>query len=504
MSNRRLPLGLIIIAPIAAGFGLYAFTGQAEVKNPNETPTTTASATVDASIATAIAADRTAFAATPTAVVDPSLTTPATASVRGEFHDGARVRVNTPGDCLNARTSPSTALDYVIVQTCLPHGHEGVLSGEAQQGDGYWWWYLAPYGWVVEEYLEYVGEDDLRQAQAPELAGFGRIAFVRDGDIWLMNADGSEQRMILDRPANSVYADEPYELHWSPDGTKIAFVVHTQTSESAFPQELQVIDASQGALLLFVPEADGVEWSPDSRTISTIRNGEVSMEGTEGIPMLVDVATGVRRDLAAAPFWMTRPPAFNHDGTKLLLTYATWDDAAQTGESAILIWDTHGRELDRLERGDGNGTFFWSPKWSPVDDRIAMHMTSVDGAGNVIYDLARQTIVASAAKPPTSTKAGGKCGSPDMFRMLWSRDAAAILFDFTMGDTNANGVWVWDIASGSQKLTMANAASEASPGPNGRFVFTSWGNATSHIVAGDASGGYARLITDGWAAAWAP
>jgi Tol biopolymer transport system component len=44
-----------------------------------------------------------------------------------------------------------------------------------------------------------------------------RIAFVRDGDIWVMNADGSHQRRLThDRAIEG----NPV---WSPDGTKIAF-----------------------------------------------------------------------------------------------------------------------------------------------------------------------------------------------------------------------------------------------------------------------------------------
>ena len=496
MRERRLPVGMIIIAPVAAGLAVYAFTVKGTVPDPSAATVTPTSTAVSFD-------DPTQIVEEPTAGPPAYPTPPPTAAARGQLRDGVRARVNTPGDCLNARNSPSTQNDWVIVQTCLLHGHEGVIAGPATQSDGHWWWYLAPYGYVAEEYLEYAGDIDLRQAQAPWLAGTGRIAFVRDGDIWLMNADGSDQHVLLDRP-DATSGNGPHELHWSPDGTKIAFFAVQETRAGIYEQELQVIDSEAGALLFFRSGYAGIEWSPDSRTISTISSPENSMGGTSGFPTLVDVVTGIERPLwAGERFWMTRPAAFNHDGTKLLLTYAPFDDASQTNESAILVWDTQGRELARIDQSPGE-SFYYSPKWSPVEDLIAIHVQSPTESGNAVWDFAQGGIIASQAVPARSTKSGGKCGSPDMFRMLWSRDGAHILYDFSDGDTNANGIWAWDVARDRQTLTIASAAGDPSPGPEGRFVFTSWGNGESFIVTGDTNGGYARIITDGSAAAWAP
>ena len=48
----------------------------------------------------------------------------------------------------------------------------------------------------------------------------GRIVFAHDGDIWVMNADGSGRTQLTDHP------DEDFDPAWSPDGSQIAFRSH--------------------------------------------------------------------------------------------------------------------------------------------------------------------------------------------------------------------------------------------------------------------------------------
>jgi hypothetical protein len=100
---------------------------------------------------------------------------------RGQLRDGAGVRVAAgAGDCLNARSQPSLDDSFTIINFCLPDGFEGYISGNPQEADGRWWWYIAGAGWVAEEWLEFQRYADLRAPQQPQLSSAGRIAFVRD------------------------------------------------------------------------------------------------------------------------------------------------------------------------------------------------------------------------------------------------------------------------------------------------------------------------------------
>ena len=171
MDIRRLPLGLMLMVPVLLGLGVFAFTNSSPSPGPDETPTVTE--------------------ASPYPTVTPS---------------------------------PTIEIDYTPDPGLLTAIAGEQASGAAMQADGHWWWYMAGTGWVAEDYLVYVRDADLSQPQAPSLAGLGRIAYIRDGDLWLMNADGSDQHMLADigDPPGEPSDGYVQDLHWSPDGTMLA------------------------------------------------------------------------------------------------------------------------------------------------------------------------------------------------------------------------------------------------------------------------------------------
>jgi Tol biopolymer transport system component/N-acetylneuraminic acid mutarotase len=63
--------------------------------------------------------------------------------------------------------------------------------------------------------------------QAPEWSPDGRrIAFERNGDIWVVNADGSNQIQLTNNSATE------FIPHWSPDGSRIAFTRSVDASNT--------------------------------------------------------------------------------------------------------------------------------------------------------------------------------------------------------------------------------------------------------------------------------
>jgi Tol biopolymer transport system component len=99
-------------------------------------------------------------------------------------------------------------------------------------------------------------------APTPVGGANGLIAFTstRDGnsEIYVMNADGSNQRNLTNDPAENV------SPAWSPDGQRLAFLRVEPRAVT-----LLVVNADGGSLkqLASIPTASSISWSPDGQIL---------------------------------------------------------------------------------------------------------------------------------------------------------------------------------------------------------------------------------------------
>ncbi len=110
---------------------------------------------------------------------------------------------------------------------------------------------------------------DLEDVQAPTLSPDGtQIIYTRrwidrmndswESSLWIMNADGSRNRMLIDGSS----------ARWSPDGTRIAFLARGEPSGTQI--FVRWMDA-EGAVTQVTRVTEGpsdIEWSPDGRSIA--------------------------------------------------------------------------------------------------------------------------------------------------------------------------------------------------------------------------------------------
>src|SRR5688572_10768509 len=95
----------------------------------------------------------------------------------------------------------------------------------------------------------------------------GKIVYSTEGDVYVINADGSERTRLTDNPA------EDFDPVWSPSGTQIAFRSHRDGNEEVYVMN------SDGSNQLNISNAPGGDyspaWSPDERWIAFMsdRNG---------------------------------------------------------------------------------------------------------------------------------------------------------------------------------------------------------------------------------------
>ena len=112
-----------------------------------------------------------------------------------------------------------------------------------------------------------------------------RIAFMNDYELWIMNADGSDQRRLIEGEAR--------DLTWSPDGTKIAFESQDAPGMS-IDYDLWIVNAD-GTGKQRVTNTPGLElynpvWSPDGAKLAFV--GYPDRSNRKGQIFIVDIASG--------------------------------------------------------------------------------------------------------------------------------------------------------------------------------------------------------------------
>lgn len=175
------------------------------------------------------------------------------------------------------------------------------------------------------------------------------IAYVRDGSLWLMNSDGSNQRELLPgakgRPA------------WSPDGLSLAY----QPGEGS---GLRIADVISGRVrTVAVREgcfATDPAWSPDGSTIA-LRQVCGPDDRAAGSLVLLDTASG---SLSEELLTDISSPTWSSDGAQIAIIQGR---AERFPDTSILICTHDGTGCATFSDRD----YVQSIAWSPSGEYIA-------------------------------------------------------------------------------------------------------------------------------------
>ncbi len=100
---------------------------------------------------------------------------------------------------------------------------------------------------------------------SPILGGADKVAFVHNDDIWIVNLDGSDLKRL------TVDGGEKSNLHWTPDGSAVAYIVGKCLKMVAWETEREeIIACFEVAEFL-----EGFEISPDGKQVAISLNREL-------------------------------------------------------------------------------------------------------------------------------------------------------------------------------------------------------------------------------------
>jgi Tol biopolymer transport system component len=196
----------------------------------------------------------------------------------------------------------------------------------------------------------------------------GKIAFVRGGAIYIMNADGSNQTQLV-----NTSGDDNTSPSWSPDGSKIAFVSRRDGHEQIYVMN---VDGSNRTLLTnnvasHSYRESNPSWSPDGSKIAVMYS---SNYGDTGIYVMN--ADG------SNPKLLTNSPleggyaSWSPDGSKI--AFHSFID----GSSRICVINSDGSNQTQLIH---DSIWHVLPSWSPDGSKLAFFSASgVDYAIDVV------------------------------------------------------------------------------------------------------------------------
>jgi TolB protein len=270
------------------------------------------------------------------------------------------------------------------------------------------------------------------EAEAPDSVS-GRLVFVREGDLWLM--DGAGARPL----ATGGTFSQPT---WAPDGSHLAYVYRGNNFADIFVtddqgQNQQRLTSSQSTILDNNDWNFRPAWSPDGKLIAFVSD----RTSTFPVLWLMNAADGSGRRAIATPGLQQEASdaiAWSPDGTQLAVTLFNEPGPTQI---ALVPFGGTGRQAGRLVTSVPGGAF--DPSWRPDGSWIAF--AGREGPASEVY-----AIQPDGANLSRLTGEGMLARSP-----VWSPDGRQLAY--LSNKTGFFELWLIDVELDASGALTASA-----------------------------------------------
>jgi WD40 repeat protein len=204
----------------------------------------------------------------------------------------------------------------------------------------------------------------------PPLSTTERLAFVRNGDIWVANLDGTAARRLA---THKVDGDVPlpyFGVDWSPDGSRLAAPIAPNPEKLGIePRHVEILAADGASLGSIAVEYDFLTtaWSPDGTHLAVL----IPLATAGGL-RLYDPLGRLERTLDLPPGYQAAKPmtfvgvSWSPDGQRLAVTGCPC--GPENNGTWILAADGS-KTTEVRSPGDGNATAL---AWAPDGTRSAI------------------------------------------------------------------------------------------------------------------------------------